>query len=225
MSKGPIRLFLVDPLLSVRVAIAFMLERESDLTVVGHVGSLADVRHCLDTLTERVDIALVTLQLPDGAGPDVLSVLRARFPACQAIALTAIDDRRVHAHAIAAGIAGALHKSCSIEEIVGAIRRLARGESIHPPDEMIAMLRLATQHQAAEVAARAALQRLTQRERQILQALAQGLSDKEIARRLQVSTNTVAAHMVNLLGKLGVDSRLQAVILAIKHQAVTLDES
>jgi DNA-binding NarL/FixJ family response regulator len=201
-----------------------MLEREPDLTVVGHVGSLAEVRHCLDNLAAPVDIALVTLQLPDGAGTDVLTALRDRFPASQVIALTAVADRRLHAHAIAAGIAGALHKSCSLEEIVAAIRRLARGESIHPPDEMIAMLRLATQQQAAEVAAKAALQRLTARERQILQALAQGLSDKEIARRLQVSTNTVAAHMVNLLGKLGVHSRLQAVLLALKHQAVTLDE-
>ena len=95
-------------------------------------------------------------------------------------------------------------------------------EPLHTPAEMMSLLRLATQHRAEEVAAQQALARLTPRERQILMALADGLSDKEIAARLHVSINTVAAHMVSVLGKLGVHSRLQAVLLAIRHGVVVL---
>jgi two-component system response regulator DevR len=223
MDDGPIHLFLVDPLLSFRDAIAFMLDRESDLSVVGHAGSVSEARQFLASNDARIDIGLVTIKLPDGAGTDVLAELRSRHPHSQVVALTALNDPHEHARAIAAGIVGALHKSCSIGEIVAAVRRLARGESIHPPDELIALLRLASQRQAADSAARAALGRLTAREREILQELARGYSDKEIARKLGVSVNTVAAHMVNLLGKLGVDSRLQAVLLAIKHGAVVVE--
>ena len=223
MSDGPIRLLLVDPLLSFRSAIAFMLDREADLEVAAHCGSVAEVRQTLGTIETSIDVALVTLNLPDGAGADVLAELRVRHPACQVVALTRIQDRREHAQAIAAGLAGTIQKSCSIEEIAIAIRRVARDGTLHPPDEMISLLRLATRQQTTNLAAKAALHRLTAREREVLQALAHGLSDKEIASRLQVSANTVAAHMVNLLGKLGVDSRLQAVLLALKHGAVTLE--
>lgn len=214
------RLLLVDHHLCFRTAIAFMLDREPDLHVVAHGGSITEALGLLAGGNNVFDVALVGLQPPDGAGADLIEAIHAHHPRCQIVALTGSADRRDHADAIAAGAVGALHKSVSIAGIVDAIRRVHRGEPVHPPEEMIALLRLAGQHRAEEQAARAALERLTPRERDILMALAEGLSDKEIAKRLHVSINTVAAHMVHVLSKLGVHSRLQAVLLAIKHGVV-----
>jgi DNA-binding NarL/FixJ family response regulator len=221
-ASGIAHLLLVEHHLSFRTAIAFMIDREPDLCVSAHAGSIAEARELLPEATGQIDVALVGLHLPDGNGIELVELIHARHPHCQIIALTSLEDRREHANAIASGAAGVLHKSVSIEEIVAAIRRAHRGQSLHPPDELIALLRLATQYRAEEQVARASLERLTPRERQILMALADGLSDKEIAARLHVSVNTVAAHMVSVLGKLGVHSRLQAVLLAIKHGIVTL---
>jgi DNA-binding NarL/FixJ family response regulator len=215
-------LLLVEHHLSFRTAIAYMLDREPDLCVSAHAGTIAEVHALLPDITGAIDVAVVGLHLPDGNGIDLVELLHAYHPRCQFLALTSIEDRREHANVIAAGAAGVLHKSVSIEDIVTAVRRAHRGESLHPRDELIALLRVATLYRAEELVARSALERLTPRERQILVALSDGLSDKEIAARLHVSINTVAAHMVSVLGKLGVHSRLQAVLLAIKHGVVTL---
>jgi DNA-binding NarL/FixJ family response regulator len=88
--------------------------------------------------------------------------------------------------------------------------------------ELVALMRLASEQRAREQADEQALGRLTARERDVLQALGAGLSDKEIAERLSVSKDTVHTHMVNLLGKLGVESRLQALIVAVRHGLITL---
>lgn len=216
------RLLLVDQHLCFRTAIAFILDRELDLQVAAHVGSISDVSALLADRINDFDVALVGLQPPDGAGTDLIQTIHAGLPRCRIVALTGSADRRVLAEAIAAGAIGTLHKSVSIQAIIEAIRRVHRGEQLHPPEEMIALLRLAGQNQAEVHAARAALERLTARERDILLALAEGLSDREIATRLHISINTVAAHMVHVLSKLGVHSRLQAVLFAIKHGVIEL---
>jgi DNA-binding NarL/FixJ family response regulator len=90
-------------------------------------------------------------------------------------------------------------------------------------DDLVALLRLANQIRDEKHAANLALGRLTAREHDVLQALARGLSDKEIARELQVSANTVAAHVVHILSKLGVHSRLQAVLLGIRNGVIPLE--
>ena len=115
-----------------------------------------------------------------------------------------------------------MHKSVGIAAIVAAIRTLAAGEPLLAPRETIALLRLAGQRRSSDEEAQRALARLTRREREVLQVLTDGLSDRDIAARLGISHETARTHMVNLLAKLGVESRLQAVLFAIRHGAVTL---
>jgi DNA-binding NarL/FixJ family response regulator len=208
-----IRVLLVDDHASFRESLALLLEREPDIAVVGQAGSLAEAR----ALLRRVDVAIVDLDLPDGHGADLVRELRAVNPDGMVLILTGSSSRADLARTVEAGAAGALHKSVGTGEILRAVRRLSAGEQLLSPEEIIGMLRLASRQREEERDAREALGRLTPREREVLQALAEGLNDKQMAQRLHISTKTVRAHMVSILAKLGVDSRLQALVFAVRH--------
>ena len=215
-----IRVLLVEDHASFRQALAFLLEREPDMTVVAQAGSLAEARAALQRGGVAVDVAVVDLTVTDGDGVHLVREVRAAHPGAAALVLTASADRLRHARAVEAGADGVLHKSAGIAQIIGAVRRLGGGEVLLSSAETIELLRLASHRREEEHAAQVALGRLTAREREVLQALAGGLSDREIAKRLHVSHETVRTHMVNILGKLGVDSRLQALVFALRHGAV-----
>ena len=216
-----IRVLLVDDHASSREPLALLLEREPDLMVIAQAGSLEEARRELERV--EVDVALVDLDLPDGSGVELIRDLRRTNPEGQVLVVTASGDRGMHAQAIVAGASGVLHKSVRTRRIVEAIRRLRAGESLLTPQEAIELLRLADQERGRDREARSGLALLTPRECEVLQLLAEGLSDKEIAERLAISERTVRVHMVNLLAKLGVDSRLQALLLAIRHGAVKIE--
>ena len=214
-----IRVLLVDDHASFRQALAFMMDREPDFTVVAQAGSLAEARRML----EGVDVALVDLDLPDGQGVDLVRELRAANPQGMVMILSASTDRLLLARTVEAGAAALFNKSARIPDIIDAVRRHGRGEHLISPTEVIEMLRLIGEQREQSREAQQALSRLTKREHEVLQALADGLNDKEIAERLRVSPETARTHMVNILGKLDVDSRLQALIFAVRHGAVTLE--
>ena len=212
------RVLLVEDHLSFRQALAFMLEREPDLEVVGQAGTLAEARGQL----EGVDVAVIDLDLPDGDGLDVVPALRAASPRAAVLVLTGSANPRDLARVVEAGAAGSLHKSVGLQQIVTGVRRLAAGESLFSPAEMVELLRQAGEHREQDREVQATFARLSPREHQVLRAVAEGLSDKEVAERLQVRPDTVRTHMTNILGKLGVDSRLQAVLLALRHRVVSV---
>ncbi|MER3406782.1 MAG: DNA-binding response regulator, partial [Chloroflexota bacterium] len=166
---------------------------------------------------------IVDLGLPDGDGVVLIEELRRVNPRAAVLVLTASTDRRHLARAVEAGAVGLLHKSVEVAEIIAAIRRLGAGEWLLTPREIFELLRLAGQQRELCREAEVALARLTAREQEVLQALADGLSDREIAARLHISPETVRTHMGNILSKLGVQSRLQALVFAIRHGAVTID--
>ena len=209
---------IVDDHASFRQPLAFMLDREPDLAVVGQAGTLAEARGML----AGVDIAVVDLGLPDGSGVDLVRSLHDASPDAQALILSAATDRQLIARAIEAGAAGVLHKSAGIGEIVAAVRRLAAGQQLLTTREIVALLELAGQQRMQQREVLAALARLTPRELDVLQALADGLNDREIAQRLHIATETARTHMVNILRKLGVDSRLQALVFAVRHGVVEI---
>jgi DNA-binding NarL/FixJ family response regulator len=213
-----IRVLLVDDHVSFRQPLAFMFDREPDLEVVGQAGSIAEARGQL----AGIDLAVVDLNLPDGTGLELIAELRGINPAAMALVLTASVDKVEWGHAIEAGATGILHKSSTIADIITASRRLTAGEHLLSPREVSELLRLVGQQREQSRTAQQALARLTPREREVLQALADGLNDKEIALRLKISTETARSHMVNILGKLGVDSRLQALVFAVRHGAITI---
>src|SRR5215212_8546281 len=137
-----IRVMLVDDHPSFRQPLAFMLEREPDLSVVAQSGSLAEAREVLREAELAVDVAVVDLELPDGSGVDFIGELQEIRPRILALVLSAYSDRELLARAIEAGAAGVLHKSSRLEEIVEAIRRLRADEPLLSQREVIEAVRL-----------------------------------------------------------------------------------
>ena len=204
---------------SFRQALAFMLEREPGFDVVAQVGSVAETRALDGKLFDEVEVAIVDLALPDGDGLDLLEDLSART---MALVLSASLEPGRFARAVEAGASGVLHKSTPITEIVDAVRRLRAGEALLSPGDVVEMLRLVNRERQEELSALRAVESLTPREKEVLQALAEGLESREIAERLSVTVETERTHMVNILHKLGVHSRLQALVFAARHGVVQI---
>jgi DNA-binding NarL/FixJ family response regulator len=218
---GPIRVLLVEDHASFRQALAFMLEREPGFEVAEQVGSLAEARELNGEVLENVEVAIVDLALPDGDGLDLIEDLSSQ-PRTMTLVLSASLEPGRFARAVEAGASGVLHKSTPIKDIVEAVRKLRAGEALLSPAEVVEMLRLVGRERQEEHAARQAVERLTPREKEVLQALAEGLESREIAEKLNVTVETERTHMVNILHKLGVHSRLQALVFAARHGVVQI---
>jgi PAS domain S-box-containing protein len=221
--EGPeeeIRVLLVEDHASFRQAAASAFEREG-LEVVGQAGTLAEARKILEQ--GAPDVAVIDLILPDGFGWDLIKELRTANRRTQALVLTAELGRAEIARAVENGAAGVLHKTVELEEVVEAVRRLSAGEALLPLEEVVELLRFAGARKDEEHEARQAIARLTPREREILQALAEGLDSHGIAERLYISLRTERNHMTSILAKLGAHSRLQALVFAVRHGVVSID--
>jgi DNA-binding NarL/FixJ family response regulator len=212
------RILLVEDHLAFRQALALVLDQEPGCSIVAQAGTLAEAQ----AVTADIDIAIVDLSLPDGDGTEFIAGLRSSAPDVMVLALTASVDPLQIARAVEAGAAGVLHKSVSLQEIIMGVHRLAEGEWLLSPSEVVRLLRYLSSHREQTDAARQALRQLTPRERQVLEALADGLDSKEIAARLGISVETERTHMVNILSKLGLHTRLQALVFLVRHGAVTI---
>lgn len=212
------KILLVEDHASFRQALAFMFEREPEFTVAGQAGSLAEARESVD----GADVAVVDLGLPDGDGIELVEEFSSRKPSVATLVLSASLEPAKFASAVEAGAAGILHKSASISEIVDSVRRLRAGEALISANEMIQMLRMVSRKRQEEMEARQAIEKLTRREREVLQALGEGLDSKEIAQKLHITVETERTHMVNILNKLGVHSRLQALVFALRNGVVEI---
>lgn len=209
------RLLLVEDHASFRQTLALVFDQEPDFEVVAQAGTVAEARQVMQN--READLAVVDLSLPDGEGVELIEELREANPLFAALVLTASLDRAEHARAVEAGAAGILHKSAEVDEILDAARGLAAGETLLSPEELVELLRIAGQSREEEREARASIEQLTRREREVLMALSEGLSNKQIAERLHMSVDTERTHMMNILSKLGVHSRLQALLFAARH--------
>ena len=207
---------LVEDHASLRQTLAFVFDQQPDFEVVAQAGSLGEARRVMRG--SEADLGVIDLALPDGEGVELVEDLREVNPLFAALVLTASLDRTEHARAIEAGAAGVLHKSADVDEIMDATRRLAAGETLISPEELAEMLHLAGESHEA----RASIEHLTRRELQVLKALGEGLSNKEIAERLHMSVDTERTHMMNILNKLGGHSRLQALLFAARHGLIEL---
>ena len=211
---------LVEDHVAVRQAIAALFKREADFEVVRQANSLAQARSMLD----GVDIAIVDLGLPDGWGGDLIAELHARNPRSQTLVLSASLDRAEIARAIESGAAGVLDKTARLDEVVSAVRRLRAGEALVPIDELVELLGLAARRREPERDDRGVIESLTARERQVLQALFEGLDSQQIAERLHITVRTERNHVASILAKLGVHSRLQALVFALRYDIVEIPE-
>jgi DNA-binding NarL/FixJ family response regulator len=216
------RILLVEDHVSFRQALAFMFEREPEFEVVGQVGSVDEVRKLPDGLLKDVEVAVVDLALPDRDGLELIEDLSSNEPQIMTLVLSASLESGRFARAIEAGAGGVLHKSSPIKDIIDAVRRLKAGEALLSPGEVIEMLRVVSREREEKRGALQAIEKITSREREILQALAEGLESKEIAEKLNITVETERTHMVNILHKLGVHSRLQALVFAARHGLVEI---
>ncbi|MCA1688284.1 MAG: response regulator transcription factor [Actinobacteria bacterium] len=213
---------LVEDHVSFRQALAFMFEREPEFEVVGQAGSVAEVRKLPGELLKDVEVAVVDLALPDGDGLELIEDLSSDEPQIMTLVLSASLESGRFARAIEAGAAGVMHKSTPIRDIVDAVRRLKAGEALLSSGEVIEMLRLVSRERQDKQEALQAIEKLTSREKEILWALAEGLESKDIAEKLTITIETERTHMVNILHKLGVHSRLQALVFAARYGLVEI---
>ncbi len=216
------RILLVEDHVSFRQALAFMFEREEGFTVVGQAGSLAEARLFLNGSAGVTDVAVCDLALPDGDGFDLIEELAVNDGKVITLVLSASLEPARFARAVEAGASGVLHKAAAIGDIVEAVKRLRAGEALLSPDEVIEMLRRVSRQRHEELEAQKAIDRLTRREREVLQALGEGLDSKDIAEKLHITLETERTHMVNILNKLDVHSRLQALVFAARNGLVEI---
>ena len=214
------RILLVEDHTSFRQTLAYVFDHEPDFQVVAQAGTLAEARRAMEG--SRADLGVIDLSLPDGEGTDLIAELRGANPHFAALVLTASLDRAGHARAVEAGAASVLHKSADVDVILDATRRLGDGETLLSQDELLELLRLAGQNREEELEARVSIEQITPREQEVLNCLAEGLSNKEIAAKLHMSVDTERTHMMNILNKLGVHSRIQALLFAARHGLVEI---
>lgn len=212
------RILVVDDHPALRSALAYVLDRQPGFRVIGEAGSLEEARR----MFADVDLAVVDLHLPDGDGADLISELLRTNSSARALVLTESLDRTEHGLAVEAGAAGVMHKGVSLAEIIDALHRLAAGEALLSQGEVIELLKLATNHREHERKGRLLGSRLTPREKEVLQALADGLDSEQLAERLDVAQETAHTHMVRLFTKLGVHSRTEALVFALRHDLVKI---
>lgn len=209
-----ITVVLVEDHVSFAQALTAVIGLTGDLQVAASAVSADGIRALL---TDRPpDVMIVDLDLPGGSGVDVLNEARDVAPGTRCIVLTALTDTAELGRAVEAGAAAVLHKSVDIAELIEVIRRVAAGDTVLPAEPTSSWLRSLAAERERGWRARTIDGLLTPRERQILELLARGTSGRAIAGDLKISDETVQTHVRNLLGKLGVGSRLEAVTLALQ---------
>ena len=216
------RILLIEDHVSYRQALAYMLEREPEFRVVGEAGSLAEVRKLSGKSLKDMDVAVVDLALPDYDGFRLIEHFALYAPQVMILVLSASLEPGRFALAIEAGAAGVLDKATPIKDIIEAVRQLKDGEALLSQAEVIGMLSLLSRERQQKQEALQAIERLTSREKEILRALGEGLESKQIAQKLNITGHTERTHMVKILHKLGVHSRLQALVFAARHGLVEI---
>ncbi|MER6774276.1 response regulator transcription factor [Streptomyces bacillaris] len=209
---GPIRVFLLDDHEVVRRGLRDLLGSEPGVEVVGEAATAAQALARGPAL--RPDVAVLDVRLPDGDGITVCRELRSRMPGLACLMLTSFDDEDALLDAIMAGAAGYVLKQINGSDLVSAVRTVATGQSMLDPATTARLMRTLRAPEAAGPVEDERLSVLSERERSVLDLIGEGLTNRQIAGRLFLSEKTVKNHISRLLGKLGVERRVQAAVIA-----------
>ena len=210
--------FLVEDHTSFRQAITMVLDGEPDLHAAGGAGT---VHEALAAARQQpADITVVDLDLPDGDGLNVLRELRDIAPNTACIVLSALTDDATFGAAIELGASAVLHKSIEIPDLLDAIREVASGRTVLPAADTSRRLQALARSRDRHWHAQLLEQSLTPREKEVLQLLARGAGNRRIGKELGISPETVQTHIRNILAKLAVGSRLEAVVKALRLELV-----
>ncbi len=213
----PIRIYLLDDHEVVRRGLRELLESEPDFEVVGESGSAEEATRRIPAL--RPDVAILDGRLPDGSGIDVCRDVRSQDPSIAALILTSYDDDDALLSAIMAGAAGYVLKQVRGNDLIDMVRRVAAGQSTLDPSVTTQVLERIRNGPpvATEV------EGLTEQEQRILGLIGQGMTNRQIAGELYLAEKTVKNYVSSMLAKLGLSSRTQAAIFAVKQTRPSAD--
>jgi two-component system NarL family response regulator len=207
--QNSIRILIVDDHPVVRQGLAAMIDREPDMAVVGQVcngyEAVAAFRHY------QPDVTLMDLRMPEMDGVAAITAICNEFKNCQIIVLTTYDGDEDIYRGLKAGAKGYLLKDAEPDELLAAIRVVSTGQKYIPASV------------GAKLAERVSILQLSPRELEVIRLMTTGKSNQEIGAALQISEGTVKYHVNNILSKLGVSDRIQAVITALKRGIVSLE--
>ncbi|WP_327715077.1 response regulator transcription factor [Streptomyces sp. NBC_00490] len=210
--QDPVRVFLLDDHEVVRRGLTDLLDSEPDISVVGDAGT---VEHALARGPAlRPHVAVLDVRLPDGDGITVCRELRSRMPELACLMLTSFDDEEALLDAIMAGASGYVLKQIRGSDLVSAVRTVASGQSMLDPATTARLMRSLRADPAESPGMSPELASLSPRERDILALIGEGLTNREIGKKLYLSEKTVKNHISRLLAKLGVQRRVQAAVIA-----------
>jgi NarL family two-component system response regulator LiaR len=207
-----IRVLIVDDHYMVRKGLIVLLENFADeFEVVGDAGNAEDAVYFAKQYQPHV--VLMDMLMPEIDGIEATHRIRQECPNTQVIALTSYSEEDQIQRALKAGAISYLMKNLSVDELANAVRKAAVGQSILSPEAAQVLIRATTRPQAIG-------HDLTEREREVLVLMKEGLNNRQIADQLVISNSTVKNHVSNILAKLGTSSRTQAVALAVEHRIV-----
>jgi two-component system, NarL family, nitrate/nitrite response regulator NarL len=197
-------------------ALAAMLGREPDIEVVGVAKSVAEAK---SLARDRLDVVLMDYHLPDGTGAEATRAIKARWPGARVVMVTALSDDETVLESIQAGADGYMTKDRAADDVVQAVRSAFAGETLLPRSVIVEIARrVAAARERGDD--RRVIEPLTPRELEVLRALTDGLSTPEICDRLFIAPNTLRTHVQNIMGKLHVHSKLEAVAFALRYRLV-----
>jgi two-component system, NarL family, response regulator LiaR len=213
-ASEPIRVMIVDDHSMVRRGLATILKVRSDLQLVGEAGTGKEaLQQCPEA---RPDVILMDLVMPEMGGAEATRLIRQRFPHTQVIALTSFQEKELVREALQAGAISYLLKNVSAEDLAAAIREAHAGRSTLAPEAIQALIQAEKTPLPEQLSFEAF--DLTPREHEVLALMVEGLNNPEIAERLVVSRSTAKAHVSNILAKLGVTNRAEAIALALQQK-------
>src|SRR5699024_3568131 len=208
-----IRIVLVGDHEVVRRGVPALLEAESDIEVVGEAGTAEQALARVAAV--RPDVAVLDVRLPDGSGVEVCREIRSRHPEVACLVLTSFADDEALLHAVMAGAAGYVLKQIHGSDLVGAVRTVAGGASLLDPRSTARLL----ERMRGESRREDPLDVLTAQERQIVELIGDGLTNREIGKRLFLAEKTIKNHVSSVLAKLGMKRRTQVAVLATELRA------
>ncbi|WP_139488264.1 response regulator [Brevibacillus dissolubilis] len=221
-TAGKIRVALVDDQTMIRQGLGYVIRMQSDMEVVGEA---ADGEEAVQMVMEMTpDVVLMDVQMPKRSGIEATSEILKRLPHVKVLILTTFDVQNYVVDGIRAGAVGYMLKDADSQEMLEMIRRAYRGEALfHTVTAAKALAEVLKQQEPATAPAGKSLELLddlTERELDVLQQLAYGYRNDQIAQKLFITEGTVKSHVHRILQKMGVEDRTQAVAMALRHQLV-----